>query len=74
MTQSKSQTAQTPPKLTMPEKLTQIQSLIATSRLACAHLNDNADSEYFSIGETLAIEESMVGECADELQTKGGEA
>ena len=69
MLTDKSQTAQTP-KLTMPEKLTQIQSLIATSRLACAHLNDNADSEYYSIGETLAIAESMVGECAEELEAK----
>lgn len=56
------------PPLTFREKMNKIQSLIATSRIACLHLNDNADTDFYGIGETLSVAEHMVSECADEYE------
>lgn len=69
MTQS--QNAQSP-KLSMVERLHRIKSLIGTSRKATLHLSDTADSEFHDISEVLEFAEAEIGECAEQLEEKGG--
>lgn len=45
-------------------------SLVGTSRLACLHLSDQGDSEFFDVSETLEMVEYMIGEIAEELEKK----
>ena len=69
MTQS--QTARNP-RQTMPERLLRLQSLISTSRMAALHLSDSAESEFYDISEVLKFVEMEIGECAEQLEEKGG--
>lgn len=71
MAQSQAQTTLTPPqKPTISQRLLRAMSLVGTSRLACLHLSDQADSEFFDVSETLEMVEYMIGEIAEELEKK----
>lgn len=57
----------------MPERLLRIKSLLGTSRMATLHLNNEEKSEFWDLSQTLELTEEMIGECAEELNEKGGE-